>query len=104
MDNKEQYQLLQQGVWPFRNDVVAENLLASSNSPCRFAHPLLIRSRSRSTEGRQPPSLDEDCAYLTRLSRPFLEEEMGELTRCTRCALATLDLGASYHWEDFLSD
>lgn len=95
MGNEEQFKLLRQWVWPTRNNVIAENLHVSSNAPGRTARPLLTGSGSRSIELRQLPSPWDNCAYLDDLSWPVLEEEMGNLAKHARRALAALALGAS---------
>lgn len=70
-----------------------ENLLTSSNILGLNILPLL--DMARSTEGRQPPSLEEECADIDNLYAPTLEGEIGNMARYTRCTSDALALGAS---------
>lgn len=76
-----------------------ENLLTSSNILGLNILPLL--DMARSTEVRQPPSLEEECVDIDNLYGPTLEGEMGNMARYARCTSASLTLGASGYYEAF---
>lgn len=97
MVNKEKFQLVRRGVWPVKNDFVAENLSTSLNAFSWSALPLLMGYGSHSVEGPQLPPLDEDCTYYAKLFQSILEEELGNLDIYAWRASTTLDLGASGH-------